>query len=348
MAIRLRDIAKKAGVSLQAVSVVVNNSKSTSMVGEKTRRRILRVAQEMGYLPNAGARAMRRGTFNRIALVVTRYVKGRREAGWSNLPSYLDTAVDVLADRGYSLIFEPFDLDWVTHDFIEPPRLFSELNVDGILAIDTAGLVLTRVDERISEMGSPVVWINRNPGPGYSTVMVDELAGSRMLTHHLLDLGHRGIGYVGPDADHYACVNRAGGVREMLLAANLDPYGIKLMPRNGQIREVVNRVLDLTPRITGLICYNHIWYDAALAIAANRGLRVPQDVSLCYFASPWEMDIQLFATGLQIPEIEMTRLAVEILLGKIAGRDPGLPARLVAGELRVGDTTGPAPKEDGT
>ncbi len=340
MAVSLRDIAKKAKVSFPAVSSVVNNSRSTVVVSEKTRRRIERIAKQLGYMPNAGARAIQRGSFNRIALIATRYLKERREAGWTNLPSYLDTAVDILAERGYSLVFEPFDLDFKTHNFLAPPQLFSELNVDGILAVDNAGIVHTHVDELIAGMKSPVVWINRNPGPGFSTVIVDELDAAKQLTRHLVDLGHRHVGYIGVDADHYAPVNRAEGIRHELQSAGLDTQGVLLMPHYGQIRDVAEKLFNLVPRITGLICYNHIFYDMALHLASRRGLRVPQDLSLCYFASPWELDIQLFSTGLKVPEIEMTRTAVGILMDIIKNKRQEPVVRSIPGQLVVGETTG--------
>jgi LacI family transcriptional regulator len=339
MAVSLRDIAKRAKVSFPAVSSVVNNSRSTVVVSDKTRRRIERIAKELGYVPNAGARAIRRGSFNRIALIVTRHLKEGGEAGWTALPSYLDTAVSILADQGYSLVFEPFDLDLKTQDFLAPPRLFSELNFDGILAVDTAGLVHTHVDEFITGMKSPVVWINRNPGPGYSTVIADEVDGARRLTRHLLDLEHRHIGYIGVDTDHYAPVKRAQGVRDELRSAGLDTRGILLMPHHGRIRDQVEAVLNFVPRITGLICYNYVWYDVALHLAARRGLRVPQDLSLCCFACPWELDFQLFTTGLKVPEIEMTQTAVGILMDLIKNKQNDPVVRSIPGQLVIGETT---------
>jgi len=346
MAVRLRDIAAKAKVSFQAVSVAVNNRQGTTVLGEATRKRILDVARQMGYVPNAGARAMRRGSFKRIALVVTRCLHDRRRAGWTALPTYLDTAVDVLASRGYSLVYEPFDLDFVTHDFIDPPRLFSELDFDGILGIDTAGQVLTHVDEKIARMDSPVVWINRNPGPGYSAVIADEIDGARKLTRHLLDLGHRHIGYIGVQADHYAATQRAEGVRMELEAAGLDTRGIVLMPQNGRIHDVAEEVLNLEPRITGLIGYNFVWQEVALYMASRRGLRVPQDLSLCCFASPWELDIQLFSTAIKVPEAEMTQAGVELLMDKIKKKREESVVRQIPGQLVVGETTGPCNEGD--
>lgn len=336
MAVSLRDIAKKAKVSFPAVSSVVNNSRSTVVVSEKTRRRIKQIAQELGYVPNAGARAIRRGSFNRIAWVPTRM----NDLGWSSTQSYLNHAVNTLANHGYSLVFEPLDLDFPSKTFIEPPRLFSELAVDGILAFDGTGIVPEKIDSLLMERKSPLVWINRNPTPGTFGVVCDEKPGAKLLVDHLAGLGHRRIGYIGSDGPHYSSTDRLQGIVEALETSGLDPRWARMGKRKSLFREIAEDLLNQRPRVSALVCYGHVTFDAAMEAAGAKGLRVPQDLSLCYFASPWEMDMNLSATAVILPEPQMATTAVEMLM-EIIGHSLTLPTlEYFTGSFRKGTTTG--------
>jgi LacI family transcriptional regulator len=340
MAVSLRDIAKRAKVSFPAVSSVVNNSKSTVVVSDETRQRIKRIAKELGYRPNSGARAIRQGRFNRIAWVPTRM----NDLGWSSTQSYLNHAVGTLAHHGYSLVFEPLDLDYSSKDFIEPPRLFSELAVDGILAFDGTGLVPEKVDTLLVERNSPLVWVNRNPVPGISGVVCDEKPGAKLLVDHLVELGHRRIGYIGPDNFHYSAIDRFQGVVEGIEKAGLDPRWARQGKRNLPFREIAEDLLNQTPRLSALICYGHVTFDAAMEAVSSKGLRVPQDLSLCYFASPWELDINFSHTAVILPEPQMGKSAVELLM-EIIGHPQTLPTiKSFTGKLRKGSTSGPPGK----
>jgi LacI family transcriptional regulator len=335
MAVSLRDIAKRAKVSFPAVSSVVNNSKSTVVVSEETRQRIERIAKELGYRPNSGARAIKNGRFNRIAWVPTRM----NDLGWSSTQSYLNHAVGTLANHGYSLVFEPLDLEFSSKDFIEPPRLFSELAVDGILAFDGTGVVPEKIDTLLVERKSPLVWVNRNPVSGISDVVCNEKAGANLLVDHLVELGHRRIGYVGPDNFHYSATDRFGGVEEGLEKAGLDPRWARQGKRKGLFREIAEDLLNQTPRLTALICYSHVVFDAVMEAVSPRGIRVPQDLSLCYFASPWELDINFSSTAVVLPEPQMGKAAVELLMEIIGDKQKTPVIKSFTGEFRKGSTT---------
>jgi LacI family transcriptional regulator len=131
MAVRLLDIARRAKVSPGAVSAVVNRSRSNTVVSPETKRRILAIAKKLGYVPNAAARAVRHRQFMRIAAAIVQY--GPPGTSYTPHNGYLDAAVNELAERGYSLVLEPLHLDYQGDRFFEPPRLFSELAVDGVL-----------------------------------------------------------------------------------------------------------------------------------------------------------------------------------------------------------------------
>jgi DNA-binding LacI/PurR family transcriptional regulator len=345
MQVTLADIARRAGVSLQAVSAVVNRGRSTSVVGAKTRQKIERVAAELGYIPNSGAQSIRRGRFNRVAFVVTRYFNAERKEKSRLRVSYLEETVDRLADHGYSVIYEPFDLDFATLDFIEPPRLFQELAVDGIIAIDCAGVVPPQVDQRVSDRRCPVVWVNRGTfSQETSTVQCDERAGATILVEHLRSLGHRRIGYLTYPSVHYSKVEREAGVIAALQAACLPTDAVHLIPPGATAAELACRVVR-EQAVTAVICYDYLTYLGSLHGLAAMGVRVPADVSLCLFAGCGERDSTVPLTCVEVPEPAMSEAAVELLVARMADRSAPPQVRRFPGVFLPGNTTGRAPSD---
>ncbi|MFA5206311.1 MAG: LacI family DNA-binding transcriptional regulator [Lentisphaeria bacterium] len=304
------------------------------------------LAKKLGFRPNAAARAMQRGQFNRIALVTIRNV-GRNPMGWSILQSYLDYAVSALADRGYALVIEPFDQERDAQCTLhEPPRLFSEILVDGALALDSFGHVRPEVDTHLKAMRMPVVWLNRNPTPGVCGVYCDEPSGARQLVNHLLELGHTRIGYWGGGGRHYSSVERMAAVRMCLANAGLsDEFVAGEVPHPASLLAGLAALLRQPERPTAIIAYNHIVYDAVMEAAANLGLRVPGDLSVAYFASQWELNADVDPTAVRLPEGEMAKLGVELLLKRVARSSAAAVGtqRMLPGTLVIGSTTGPAP-----
>ncbi len=343
MRVRQIDIARVAGVSRQAVSAVLARSKGTVAVNENTRKRILEISRNMGYRPHAGARALVQGRFNRIAIMAVQY--GQR--GQSRTPNngYMDSAADYLAEQGYCLVYEPLYLNTETDDFITPPSLFSEVSVDGVLALETTGVVPKAVDHEISKISAPVVWLSRDMAGDGDSFMFDEYAHGQMLARHLVELGHSQIGYLGWKSPHYSARQREAGVRSVLAEAGLkDDWVIsnEIDCRPLNLEQMADALLDMATFPIGVICYNRVMFNALLLTLAQRGLRVPRDISLCYFASPWENAfVTRQITTLEIPEAEMAQAATRCLLSRINNEGTIAPAKPLLGSLKVGCTTAP-------
>lgn len=343
MASSLTQIARMAKVSAQTVSLAFRGSPK---IPEVTRQRILEICHKCGYVPHADARSIRRRSFKRIACVVT-CLSAPPNLSPYGYTSYLNTAVQKLAEQGYSIIFEPFHFDWLSYEFIEPPKLFTEIAVDGILGVDAAGIVPSHVDERLAGMGVPVVWVNRQPVPGIPCIPCDEVAGGRALVRHLFDLGHRRIGYVGAKykSGHFSVRDRFRGVQDELRARGLDTSAMYAPDpedaRTGLTMDIVRRLLNHRPGVTAVIAYNRIIYDVLLHQMAERGLRIPDDLSVCYFASPRESSFLFPITAWEVPEYAMAQTGVEILLKLLTDRNAAVEVPEIAGRLHTGRTTGP-------
>ena len=330
----IHEVAERANVSLKTVSRVLNDS---SLVAPATRERVLRASRECGYYPHAGARAMRQGQFKRIAAAVVQY--GPPGTAYFPKNAYTDAAADALARHGYSLVFEPLHLEFGTDRFYEPPRLFMEFAVDGVLGLPAGGIVPPEVDEQLQRLGVPVVWMNRHVEPSRTNVACDELASTRTLVGHLLDLGHRRIGYAGFQTPHYAGEQRRSAVVSELNDAGLDASAVILADKADLTQQAVEAVLEHRPAVTAMICFHLGVFTTALHVIASRGLRVPRDLSICYFASPWELALTKYpVTLMEVPESRMAVAAVEMLVATLAGQDVAVPEP-IAGTLHVGRTT---------
>jgi LacI family transcriptional regulator len=103
-------------------------------------------------------------------------------------------------------------------------------------------------------------------------------------------------------------------------------------------------LLDRIPRDTAVICFQRRGYEVLLHLAASRGIRVPQDLSLCYFATSWEVLPTCYpVTTMRVPEPEMADAGVKILLDLIEGRHSEAYPRSFVGTLQEGLSTTSAP-----
>jgi LacI family transcriptional regulator len=316
----LKDIAEQAGISVVTVSRVLNGrNKEKWPCSLRRAQEIREIARKVNFRPNSAARMMRNGCFKQIGCVVARLFKGQMSRDFDN--QYLETVTEEFAKLGYSVVFEPFFLDRTSLSLMEPPRLFTELLVDGILGIEEAGTDLSEIDKKLSNLEVPTVWVNRDPGPGVVSVVSDEFANGLMLARHFIKQGHRRIGYVGYGARHYSTLQRYQGVKTALEEAGLDTSALFIRKDQTPMIELVGRYVAEHRDITALICFNNTCYNAALHKAASLGLKVPGELTLGHFGfsqgSPGTFPMPV----LEIPKVEMARTAVGVLLD-LLGKNP--------------------------
>jgi LacI family transcriptional regulator len=194
--VTMKDVALHAGVSRTAVSLVLNGRESVALADE-TRARVLAVAAELGYRPNAGARAL-----------------ANQRSDWYGLVTEIVTApfaVDIikgaqdraLADEKYLLIASTESDPAAETAVIE--RLL-EQRVEGLLYAATwhRGVTIPEIAHEV-----PTVLVNCFDREGrFPAVIPDERAGGRRATERLLAAGHRRIGFVNLDPDMPAAVGR--------------------------------------------------------------------------------------------------------------------------------------------
>jgi DNA-binding LacI/PurR family transcriptional regulator len=336
MRVSIKDIAKAAGVSHPTVSRALSDS---PLISEETKVRIQRLAQEMGYSPNALARGLvTRQTYS-VGMVVTTIAD----------PFVAEVVQGIEAtahDHGYTVIL--CNSESTPEREIASVEMLRSKRVDGVIV--TASRVGALYLEYLELIGGPIVLINNhNEESGRYTfsVSVDNRHGGRLAAGHLVQLGHRRIAYVAGPANHSSDLDRLAGYRQALAEGGIEPDPALVVPGNGRPdggEEALQAILALDPRPTAVFCYNDMTAIGLIHAARQAGLAIPQDVAVVGF------DDILFAaylypplTTIAQPKVEMGQQAMHMMLALITASEDSeedLANVVVQGKLVVRASSG--------
>ncbi|KQM66653.1 MULTISPECIES: LacI family DNA-binding transcriptional regulator [unclassified Sphingomonas] len=346
-AVTIKHVAADAGVSLQTVSRVINNEPNVRPeMAERVRGSISR----LGYVPLIAAQRMG-GSKSRLILSIND--RDRTISGWQNregtdwVDQMLLGGMLTCSRHGYRLILELVD----THsDHIERELLgaIGALRPDGVILTpphsqDPVILdLLERQGISIARIGS------RTPGPGFSLVMGDEGA-ARRATEHLIELGHRRIGFIAGASDYELSAWRVTGWRAAMAQAGL--AADLLVPGSFDYAsgwDAAGELLAAGDPPTAIIASSDQMAIATLDRARERGLAVPDDLSIISFD---DTPIVRFATppltAITQPIAAVAALAVERIIAEQAQGDLPHDPVSVDAELTVRASTAPPPPERG-
>jgi DNA-binding LacI/PurR family transcriptional regulator len=279
-AVTLEDIAREVGVSKVTVSAVLNRRTSNVRVSDTTRQRIVIVAREMGYHPNALARGLTRRCTDTLALVMQS--PNVFSGGSGFIAELMHGTVEAANALGYDLMLHT--KDW--HDTERDVQALADGRVDGVLLLRDKNDPLT---QRLEERGLPNVSIFSHPDyPEAWYVDADNVAGGRLAAQHLLSLGHSRIGFIGGSDQSASASDRLEGFRKETEATSISSFRFaRVVYAGGDFSEVLNWFgpkIPITERPTAIFAWSD---DVALqAIALLRdvhGLRVPDDISILGF-----------------------------------------------------------------
>ena len=271
--VTLRDVAKASGVSFQTVSRVVNNSPDVSA---RTRRQVLEAIETLGYQPNLVARGLKTGqsmVLEMITFGVDTFV-----------PRELLEALGSTADKhGYRILFSDVVAENPAAIRSILPRLNSRM-CDGVLI--TSPVDNAAFDHLIESKPSvPIVQVRNDRAQVYPSVLVDQNAGSQAATQHLIDLGHRRIAEISGPLHWHEAGMRHRSFMATLAAAGLSPAAFieakSWMPPSGY--EAVMQLLDSSASFSALVIANDYLALGAILALSERGLHVPDDISIVGF-----------------------------------------------------------------
>ena len=303
----IKEVAQHAGVSLGTVSNVLNRPE---MVAEATRKRVLDAIAALGYVRNDSARQLRAGRSRTIAIVVLDVAN----------PFFTDVvrgAEQVVEEAGSMLVVCNSGEDAARED--RHLELLEEQRVGGILITpvkDDRQPVLNRLIER----GIPVVLVDRGAGTASRcSVAVDDELGGRPAVGHLLERGHRRIGYVGGPfgiaqvADRYAGASAAAAVHPDAELIKAETPNLTVASGRRAARELVS--LPAGRRPTAIFCANDLLALGVLQEITAQDLRVPDDVAIIgYDDIEFAGAAAVPLSSVRQPREQLGRTAAELLL----------------------------------
>jgi LacI family transcriptional regulator len=320
----LHDVAREAQCSVSTVSRVLNGREGH--FDAATRDRVLATVSRLGYRANAGARATRNGHQGAVTLLMSSLGDAR-----SALPEGLLRGMHDALEEHHLHLNVAFLPDERLTDPSYVPRILREWTSDGLL-VNYNKLLPPGLERVIAESRIPAVWINHKRDT--DACHPDDLAAGRAATRHLLSQGHRRIAYCSfsykLESLHYSEVDRRQGYLDAMREAAAEPWVVDRYshPVTGYAArtDVWSRLLASPERPTAVIAYGVTAAMSVVRAADRLGLGIPRDLSLATFAGATAYVGQDIDTWL-VPEVEMGRQTVEMLLAKLAAPDAPLPSR---------------------
>jgi DNA-binding LacI/PurR family transcriptional regulator len=332
--VTIRDVAKHAGVGVGTVSRVLNESES---VRESTRLKVLTAIEELNYSPSSVARYLSGGKAMALGVTVPFFTN-------DSVVRRLQGVVSVLSNSDYDLVL--FDVEKSDNQDRLLSNIVQRSLVDGLLILSLQP-AMNDLD-RLLEAGIPTVMIDASH-PDLPSVVVDNQYGACQATRHLLDLGHRRIGYLSdfpnnpfnssPVIDRFAGFCRA--LAEAGLSLDTDDYFEAAIDR-ADAREKAYLLLNREERPTAVFAYCDIQAIGVIEAARDLGLRVPQDLSVIGYDGI-EAAEYLQLTTIRQSLFDSGVQGANLLLQMMAGQPLEKREVILPTELIVRGTTGPPP-----
>jgi len=332
----LGDVAQHAGVSISVVSRLLNGDPSLR-IRDETRQRVLAAATRLRYTPNHAGRALRLSRSGAIALIVPDV----NSAVFADLLRGVEAGAD---EHELIVLLGRAERVRTGSDVIR--RLAGEGRVDGFLLqqqddLDEEGL------QQLVQRKAPVVLVNSGRVPGLSSVVLDDVAGARLATEHLLRLGHRRIGIVGGTATTYTARRRKKGYLAAMREAGVRARGdlrtdLGYTPDSGRV--ALASLLEGPEPPTALFVANVNAAFGVLAAAHERALNLPGDLSVVAMHDLWMANSTWPPlTTVRMPLYDLGLEAVRELVAQLNGSRPRQIVVQSPPELIVRASTATAP-----
>ena len=313
--VTIKHVAADAGVSLQTVSRVINNEPN---VRPAMKEKVQASIDKLGYVPSIAAQRM---SGSRSYLILAINDRDRTIADWQVrqgndwIDQMLLGGMLKCAEHGYRMIFELVD----THS----DHVRRELGAT-IAAVRPDGVILTPPHSEnplitgfLEERGIPFARIgSTEPGPGIAMTMDDE-GSARLATEHLIGLGHRRIGFIAGSDEYSLSDWRIDGWTKTMASNDLPTDGLCVRGDFSFASGLAAAAALLAgePRPTAIIASSDQMALAVLEVAKQRGLRVPDDLSVVSFDNtPVVRFTQPKLTAIDQPISATFARAVELLI----------------------------------
>jgi len=312
--ITIKDVASLAGVSTAAVSYVINNKPG---VNSDTRKKIQEIIRNTGFLPNINSKRLASGKSYNILAVLDKDNPRPCKLFYLGVVSHI---VEELSRYDYNLIVSYVSKDETSSAVMD---VFNKNDADGILFFQ---LVDKDLIEEIAEKGIPCVVVdNREIYHELAHVSVDYSLAAYTATRYLIQNGHRRIAYVGMKKTPFFCSQTLEGYKKALTEAGIAPRDEIIIYgdfENQSPNPDLDRLLALPGLPTAFFCVEDFYAVCVLHTIKNRGLRVPDDISMIALD---DMILSEYTdpalSTIKLSETELSANAVRMIMELARGRE---------------------------
>lgn len=320
----IKDIARLANVSQSTVSKVLNDRPD---VGEETKKNVLRIIKHYKFVPNASGKALKRRFTDNIGVIFRREDNPLSNPFFSRVLEGIEAEV---AYNDYNLVLHLMP----EHKRLELPKMVQERQVDGIVLVGTQNVDFVR---RLQNANVPIIIVDpRTFITDCPQVLIDNENGAFLATQHLIENGHRRIGFISGDLSRPSFTQRLAGYKKALKYYDI-PVQDELISTGGFEAgyKLTKALLSLPERPTAIFSANDINAIYGYKAINEFNLKIPDDISIVGFD---DIDLARMAipplTTIRVYKEELGSVAVrnlrEIIYGKADGRSTTvIPVRLV-------------------
>lgn len=330
------DVADLAGVSRTTVSFVFNDEKQF-VISPKTRQKVKDAAKQLGYYPNASARALASNQAKAIGVIMTRephYISSD-----PFLPQIIGGLLDVVKQHHLSLLIEWVEPGQQIQTYLELTRA---KHIDGMILLtprfDDAGL------KALEQLDTPTVLMGQIPDSNLYSVDLDNCAAAQAAVTHLIKLGHTKIACItNAPASYSSSSQRLWGYRQALRAAGLetDDALIRLADFDSasgytQMQSLLASKVEFS---AVFVASDNVALGAMAAIH-DAGLSIPNDISVIGFDDiPEAAYFTPRLTSVHVPAEEIAHKSCYLLMGLMKGESPESRSIIVPTQLIPRDST---------
>ncbi len=307
----LAAVAALAKVSIATVSRALNQ---VSTVDPKLKKRVLKAANELGYVPNTQARALVSGRSYLLGILISDITN-------PFFPELIDGFEKKAVELGYEVLIGSANDDFRQIDSCVQRML--QRKVDGV-AIMTFGMEEPLI-ERLAAKGIPMTFIDEAPSETSAiSIKIDYDAGINEAVQHLAVLGHRRIAFISGSSSIHSARERRTSFLRATKSIGLIPAPTHLVESDHTVEGGIRAtevLLSSADRPTAIVCSNDLTALGVMHAAFANGLRIPDDLSLIGFD-----DISISRhllpplTTVHLSRTELASVAIESLRDRIEGR----------------------------
>lgn len=261
----IKDVAKKANVSVATVSRVINN---TGYVNIDTKKIVQVAIEELGYVPNELARSLFRKRSNIIGLIVP-------HISTYFFAELIESIEDAVTENGFKLmIFNSKDDIELEKKYL---NILNQYNVDGLILVAN-----TKSAKEYMKLNTPILTIDHIIDDTIPSITSDNVLGGVMAAKKLVQSGCKNIIHLRGPSDLITVVDRARGFYQVIDENNIDCYSFDLDFKTPDINDI-EMFIKKHPDVDGIFCSSDIIAFYAISVLKKLGYKIPKDVEVIGF-----------------------------------------------------------------